>query len=53
LWRFWWAKGLNAKDIHKEIFPVYDRKFLSLKAVRSWVANISLMMMLKRRCGSG
>jgi hypothetical protein len=21
--RFSWAKGLNAKDIHKEIFPVY------------------------------
>jgi hypothetical protein len=21
--RFLWAKGLNAKDIHKEIFPVY------------------------------
>jgi hypothetical protein len=19
---FWWAKGLNKKDIHKEIFPV-------------------------------
>jgi hypothetical protein len=22
--RFLSAKGLNAKDIHKEIFPVYD-----------------------------
>jgi hypothetical protein len=21
--RFLWAKGLNAKDIHKEMFPVY------------------------------
>jgi hypothetical protein len=21
--RFWWAKGLDAKDIHKEIIPVY------------------------------
>jgi hypothetical protein len=20
---FLWAKGLNAKDIHKEMFPVY------------------------------
>jgi hypothetical protein len=23
-----WAKGLNAKDIHKEMFPVYSRKCL-------------------------
>jgi hypothetical protein len=23
-----WAKGLNAKDIHKEMFPVYGRKCL-------------------------
>jgi hypothetical protein len=29
---FWWAKGLNAKDI-KEMFPVYDGKFLSCKAL--------------------
>jgi hypothetical protein len=21
--RFLWAKGLRAKDIHKEVFPVY------------------------------
>jgi hypothetical protein len=25
---FLWAKGLNAKDIHKEIFPVYNGKCL-------------------------
>jgi hypothetical protein len=24
--RFLWAKGLNAKDIHKEMFPVYGEK---------------------------
>jgi hypothetical protein len=24
--RFLWAKRLNAKDIHKEIFPVYGGK---------------------------
>jgi hypothetical protein len=29
---FWGAKGLNAKDIHKEIFPVYGGKCLSRKA---------------------
>jgi hypothetical protein len=26
--RFLWAKGLNAKDIHKEMFPVYGGKCL-------------------------
>jgi hypothetical protein len=35
--RVLWAKGLNAKDIHKEIFPVNDGKCLSHKAVHSWV----------------
>jgi hypothetical protein len=52
--RFLWAKGLDAKDIHKETFPVYGGKCLSRKAVHSWVANVSLMTKrLKRRCGSG
>jgi hypothetical protein len=35
--RFLWAKGLNAKDIHKEIFPVYGGKCLSRKVVHIWV----------------
>jgi hypothetical protein len=26
---FLWAKGLSAKDIHKEMFPVYGGKYLS------------------------
>jgi transposase len=39
--RFLWAKGLNAKDIHKEIFPVYDGKCLLLKAVHNWVKKFS------------
>jgi hypothetical protein len=30
-----WAKGLNAKDIHKEMFPVYGGKCLSCKAVHN------------------
>jgi hypothetical protein len=34
--RFLWAKGLNAKDIHKEMFPVYGGKCLSRKAVHNW-----------------
>jgi hypothetical protein len=51
---FLWAKGLNAKDIHKEMFPVYGGKCLSRKAVHNLVTNVSLMTKrLKRRCGSG
>jgi hypothetical protein len=34
--RFLWAKGLTAKDIHKEMFPVYGGKCLSRKAVNNW-----------------
>jgi hypothetical protein len=34
-------KGLNAKNIHKEIFPVYGGKCLSRKAVRNWVEKFS------------
>jgi hypothetical protein len=51
--RLLWEKGLNAKNIDKEIFPIYGGKCLSRKAVHSWVANVSLMTRLKRRCGSG
>jgi hypothetical protein len=29
---FVWAKGLNAKDIYKEMFPVYGGKYFSRKA---------------------
>jgi hypothetical protein len=39
--RFWWPEGLNAKDIHKEIFPVYGVKCLSRKAAHSWVEKFS------------
>jgi hypothetical protein len=35
--RFLWAKGLNAKNIHIEMFPVHGGKYLSRKAVHSWV----------------
>jgi hypothetical protein len=31
-----WAKVLNAKDVHKEMFPLYGGKCLSLKAVPPW-----------------
>jgi hypothetical protein len=32
-----WGKGLDAKDIHKEIFPIYGGKCLSHKAVHKGV----------------
>jgi hypothetical protein len=35
--RFLWTKRLNTKNIRKEIFPVYDGKCLSRKAVHNWV----------------
>jgi hypothetical protein len=38
---FMWAKGLNTKDIHKEIFPVYGGKCLSRKVVHNWVEKFS------------
>jgi hypothetical protein len=35
------AKGLSAKDICKEIFPVYGGKCLSCKMVHKWVKKFS------------
>jgi hypothetical protein len=32
-----WGKRLNAKDIHREMFPVYSGKYLSRKAVHRWI----------------
>jgi hypothetical protein len=40
---FLWAKEPNAKDFHKEMYPVYGGKCLSLKTVQNWVAKVSLM----------
>ena len=37
-----WAKGLTAKDMHKEMFPVYGGMCLSRKA--TLVADIFMMM---------
>jgi hypothetical protein len=39
--QFLWAKGLSAKDIHKEMFRVYGGKCLLRKAVRNWVEKFS------------
>jgi transposase len=38
---FLWAKGLNAKDFHIEMFPVYGGKSLSRKVVQNWVEKFS------------
>jgi hypothetical protein len=38
---FLWAKGLNAKDIHIEIFLICGGKCLCRKAVRNWVEKFS------------
>jgi hypothetical protein len=35
------AKGLNVKDIHKEMFPAYGGKCLCNKAVQNWVEKFS------------
>jgi hypothetical protein len=45
--RFLLAKGLNTKDIHKEMFLVYDGKCLSRKGVHIWAADVTLMKRLK------
>jgi hypothetical protein len=45
---FLWAKWLCAKDIHKEMFPVYVVKCLSRKVVHSCVVDVSLMTNMRR-----
>jgi hypothetical protein len=34
-----WAKRLSAKDIHKDMFPVYGVKCLLRKGFENWVAK--------------
>jgi hypothetical protein len=54
---FLWAEGLNAKDMHKEVFPVYDGKCLLRKAVQNRVEkclkDVRKSQIMKRGCGSG
>jgi hypothetical protein len=38
---FLWVRGLNAKDIYKEMLPVYGGKCLPHKAVHNWVEKFS------------
>ena len=35
--RFLWAKGMAAKDIQKEMLPMYSEHCLSCQAVHNWV----------------
>jgi hypothetical protein len=39
--RFLWAKNMVAKDIHKEMLPMYGEHCLSRQAVHNWVQNFS------------
>jgi hypothetical protein len=38
---FLWERGLSARDIHEEKFPVYGGKCLSHKAVHSYIEKFS------------
>jgi hypothetical protein len=38
--RVLYSKGLNAKDIYKEIFSVFSGKCLSRKAFHNWVEKL-------------
>jgi hypothetical protein len=39
---FLWAKGLVAKDVHKEMFALYGGKCLSRKALYNLIEKFSL-----------
>ena len=39
--RFLWTKNMEAKDIHKEMLPMYGEHCLSRQAVHSWVQKFS------------
>jgi hypothetical protein len=41
LLRFLWAKGMAAKDIHKDMLPVYGEHCLSRQAFHNWVQRFS------------
>ena len=39
--RFLWAKNMEAKDIQKEMLPMYGEHCLSRQAVHNWVQKFS------------
>jgi hypothetical protein len=46
---FLWAKGLSVKDIHKEMFPVYDGKCFSRKRFTTASRNVANVSLLTKR----
>jgi hypothetical protein len=43
------TKGLNAKEIHKETFPVYGWTCLPRKVIHNWVKKFSQRCFKSRR----
>jgi hypothetical protein len=39
--RFLWAKNMEAKDIRKEMLPMYNEHCLSRQAIHNWVLRFS------------
>jgi hypothetical protein len=39
--RFLWAKNMEAKDIHKEMLPMYGEHCLPRQAVHNWLLKFS------------
>ena len=39
--RFLWVKNMEAKDIHKEMLPMYGEHCLSCQALHNWVQKFS------------
>ena len=39
--RFLWAENMEAKDIHKEMLPMYGEHCLSRQVVHNWVRKFS------------
>jgi hypothetical protein len=44
-----WANELNAKDIHKEMFPVYGRQCVSRRAVTNRARNVQNDSLITKR----
>jgi hypothetical protein len=47
--RLLWAEGLNAKDIHKQIFHIYGGKYLSRKALTTESRNVAKISLMTKR----
>ena len=39
--RFLWAKGMTAKDVHKEMLPMYGEHCLSCQVGHNWMQKFS------------